>query len=82
MAMNYNPNTDPTRPTAPPPPEPARTRRTWTYVALGVLVLAIVAIFAIPDQAGDSVTSGAPSVLTDPSFIALVLHPFTIAGDT
>ena len=65
MAMDYNTDTNTARSTAPPPP-PARKNMTWIYLALGVVLLAVVAMFAMPgNQAGDSTTSTTPPAVTD-----------------
>lgn len=66
MAMDYNP--DPNTVRSPPPP-PVRTtnRPTWAYIAVGVLLLAIVVMFATSgDQTGNSTTSGTPPVAIEP----------------
>lgn len=65
MAMDYNLDTNTTRSTA-PPPAPERKSMTWLYAIVGVLVLAVVAMFAMSgNQAGDSTTTGTPSATVD-----------------
>lgn len=66
MAMDYNRDPYTTTTTTPPPPVYRQKSHTWTYVAVAVVVLAIVAMFAMPgNQSGVSTTSGTPPAMSD-----------------
>lgn len=63
MATQYDPNTNTTYTTATPP---AEKRKPYAWIAVGIVLLALIAVFALPDgRSGTDPTAGTPPASMD-----------------